>query len=166
MDIIISGRIGAGKTTVCTKILKLARRNGLKCGGILTIKTAAGLEVLDIKRGERRRLASLKEVGDGPRIGKYSFYQEGIKFGIKAIEEGISCDLLFVDEMGYLELCGEGFAPALALLKGSKASSILVIREELLPDFESELGTLPVFKVEKGNRDSLPEEIYRFITTH
>ena len=172
MDIIITGRVGIGKTTVCQKILGLARRAGCTCGGILTPKvvdgnTVKGIDVIDIKSGKRETLASLEDVYDGPHIGRYFFKPSGIRFGIRAIENGASSDILMIDEIGYLELQGEGFVNALSLIKTKKvANSILVIRKALLPDFQPQLDReLSVFEVNLNNRNELPQRIYSYLAT-
>ncbi len=46
--------------------------------------------------------------------GKYFFTPEGIDFGIQAVEKGTSAAILVVDEIGHLELKGEGYSELLA----------------------------------------------------
>ena len=45
----------------------------------------------------------------GPRTAKYFFNPQGIDFGTRAIDRGISSTILLVEEIGHLELRGEGF---------------------------------------------------------
>ena len=54
-------------------------------------------------------LAGVKDEYPGPRVGKYCFNQEAIEFGNDAIERGAKRDILIVDELGHLELAGQGF---------------------------------------------------------
>jgi len=167
MVIIVTGDIGAGKTTVCQKVIELARDQGYTCGGILTFKDPdETLTVLDIRTGEREILASTHKAFDGPRTPKYSFSTECIDFGIQAIESGTASDVLIVDEIGRLELGGEGFIKSLELIKaGAVKNSILVIRKELLSDFIAEIGNAPVvFETTISNRDRLPQEICSSLT--
>jgi nucleoside-triphosphatase THEP1 len=68
---------------------------------------------------------------------------------------------MLVDELGHLELRGEGFAQVLELVwTGKSKTYVLVIRSELLPRF---LPKLPLkyltFEVTISNRDKLPKEI-------
>ncbi len=163
MVIIVTGEIGIGKTTVCERVLRALQHAGYTCGGILTYKADdESRTVLDIRTGERKAFASTEDIYGGARFGKYSFSPEGIEFGLKAIEEGVTSDVLFVDEIGYLELSGGGFAKALELVKAQKAkSSVLVIREQLLSAFLAQMGEKPsVFKVTVDTRDGLAEKIY------
>lgn len=167
MNIIITGKIGIGKTTVCERVMKLLRENGITCGGILTHKVIdkgeiIGIEVEDIQSGKKSPLASTREIYQGPRTGKYFFNPGGIKSGIEAIAKGVSSDLLIIDEIGFLEWRGEGFAYALESVKSEKVKkSILVVRTGLLPLILVQLSREPqIFEVTLGNRDELPQKIY------
>jgi nucleoside-triphosphatase THEP1 len=162
MVIIITGAIGIGKTTVCEKVVKIVRSSGYSCGGILTHKAAhESLIALDIQTGGRAILASTDNTFDGPRTHRYSFNPEAIKFGIRAINKAIDSDVLIIDELGHLELDGEGFAKSLELVKtGRVKNSILVIRKELLPTFLAQLGDNPsIFETNISTRDRLPYKI-------
>ncbi len=162
MVIIVTGAIGIGKTTVCQKVVSLARNLGYSCGGILTYKALdEGIIIEDIQSGEKETLASSENAYSGPRTGKYFFNPAGIEFGIRAINRGISCDTLFVDEIGYLELRGEGFTKVFEVVRDDRAKDIIiVIRSELLPSFLPQLPETPlIFKTTTNNREELPQEI-------
>jgi len=161
MTIIVTGKVGIGKTTVCEKVVAIAERLGYSCGGILTPKSKEGIIIVDVQTGERKALASTNNIYQGPHIRKYYFNPNGINFGIKAIDKGISLDILFVDEVGYLELKGEGFVKALELIRAGKVkNSILVIRKELLLAFSARLGPkLSIIETTIKNRNELPQKI-------
>ncbi len=169
MVIVVTGEIGIGKTTVCDKALKMLQSAGFICGGILTYKAVDGsLTVLDIQTGERKTLASAHDRSRGPRTGKYFFSVEGIEFGLKAIERGITSDVLFVDEIGYLELYGDGFARSLELIKAQKPkNSILVIRKQLVHAFLARLGDNPsILETTISTRNQLPHKICSPLTAN
>lgn len=162
MNIVVTGKVGIGKTTVCQKVVNIARSHGYSCGGILTYKDLEkGIIVIDIQTEEREALASINNVYDGARVGKYFFNPAGIEFGIRAIERGISSDILFVDEIGYLESRGGGFVKPLDLIgTGKVKNSILVIRQELLSVFSPRLGTESlILETTSNNRNQLPKKI-------
>lgn len=162
MVIIVTGAIGIGKTTVCRKLIEISRHNGFTCGGVFTYKaTDKCIIIEDIQTGKTETLASINDVYKGPRTRKYYFNPSGIKFGIEAIEKGASASILIVDEIGYLELEGEGFTNIFELIKAGKVNGcILVIRSELLPTFLPKLVTKPlIFETTKNNRNQLPQEI-------
>jgi len=167
MVIIVTGAIGIGKTTVCRKLIGILQNKGYTCGGILTYKAAdKGITIEDIQSGETKTLASINNLYHGPRTAKYSFNPKAIDFGIQAIDKGASSTILLVDEIGHLELRGEGFVKALELIKsGAVKKSILVIRKELLSVFLAQLDTqLSIYETTINNRDELPQKIYSSLT--
>ena len=115
----------------------------------------------DIQTGKSEALASITNIYQGPRTEKYFFNPKGIDFGIQAIDNGASSDILLVDEIGHLELQGEGFVNAIELIRAGKVRNcILVIRKELLSAFLPRLDTTPlVFETTIDNRNQLPGEI-------
>jgi len=162
MIIVVTGDIGIGKTTVCQRVIEIVRSEGYGCGGILTHKASdKSIVIEDIQTGEKETLATTNNLNYGPRVGKYTFSTKGIEFGIRAIERGTSAALLVIDEIGHLELRGEGFAKVLELARAGKMRNcILVIRSELFPAFLPQLSTAPLlFETNLDNRDRLPQEI-------
>lgn len=169
MNIIVTGAVGIGKTTVCEKVVAIAKLLGYSCGGILTPKAPdKGITIVDIQTGERTVLASIDNIYQGPHIGKYFFNPDAIEFGVRAIDRGISSDILFVDEIGYLELQGNGFVKILELIGAEKVkNSILVVRRELLPAFSARLGSnLLIVETNIYNRNQLPQKICALLTSN
>lgn len=156
MVIVVTGDTGVGKTTVCRSLVAMARSRGDTCGGIISHGTPEGLVVEDIASGETEALA-----GAGGTDGAgYRFRPEGIEFALKAVARGASADALIVDEIGYFEHSGRGFAPVLSLIEGGKMKeAVIVVPSELLPAFRVWMPTAPVFPVTVGNRERLPGEI-------
>ncbi len=162
MVIIVTGVIGSGKTTVCQKVIEIARGQGQSFGGVITYKTQNDdIIIEDVQTGETKALASTSNIYQGPQTPKYSFNPEGIAFGIQAIDRATTADILLVDELGHLELRGEGFARAVEQIASGKVRNcILVIRKELLPAFLPRLGEeISVFETTPDNRNRLPGEI-------
>ena len=167
MVIIVTGAIGIGKTTVCEKVVRIARSQGHSCGGVITRKARnEDIVIEDIQTGETRVLASTGGIYQGPRTAKYSFNPEGIYFGIQAIERGTSSNILLVDELGPLELRGQGFARIMEQIAAGKVKNcIVVIRKELLSAFLPLLGIVTsIFEITSDNRNELPGEIGLVLT--
>ena len=167
MVIIVTGAIGIGKTTVCEKVVRIARSQGHSCGGVIARKARnEDIVIEDIQTGETRVLASTGGIYQGPRTAKYSFNPEGIYFGIQAIERGTSSNILLVDELGPLELRGQGFARIMEQIAAGKVKNcIVVIRKELLSAFLPLLGTVTsIFEITGDNRNELPGEIGLVLT--
>ncbi len=167
MVIIVTGAIGIGKTTVCEKVVKIAQSQGYSCGGVVTYKTQnEDIIVEDVQTGETKVLASISNIYQGSRTAKYFFNREGFDFGIEAIDRGTASDILLVDELGHLELRGEGFVEVIEqIVAGKVKTCIVVIRKELLSAFLPQLGaTTSVFETTINNRNQLPGEIGRILT--
>jgi nucleoside-triphosphatase THEP1 len=160
--VIITGAIGVGKTTVCRKLIEIARNQGYSCGGILTYKTVdESIVIEDVQSGEREVLASSRRAYDGPSTARYCFNPRGIDFGIQAIDRGISAELLVIDEIGQLELRQEGFVRVIELIKAGKIKHcVLVIRKELLDAFSPWFPATPlVLETTVDNRNQLAEQV-------
>ncbi|MFC2057282.1 nucleoside-triphosphatase [Chloroflexota bacterium] len=168
MMMIITGEREIGKSTICKQVEELAHKEWLTCGGIITYKSSdSGIVIKDMQTGRTESLASIENKYKGSYSGKYYFNPAGIQFGLEAIQKGISADILFVDELGHLELKGEGFFSIMKLLISDKIkTSIVVIRKELLAEFLSLLGSKPlIFEATISNRNDLPGVIFSYITS-
>lgn len=138
--VLLTGERGEGKTTLCAELAETARRRGYVVAGILSPGwwsdgRRAGYRVQDLLSGESRPLA-LRSAADGPiRQGEFVFDAAGLSFGRAALARGVAAgaDLLIVDEVGPLELRGEGWAPELDRLHAHPTSATLwVVRPELV----------------------------------
>ncbi|MFC1910653.1 nucleoside-triphosphatase [Chloroflexota bacterium] len=165
---IITGDTAIGKSTICEELKELARLEGLTYGGIITCKSSdGGIIIKELQSEMTEILASVDDKYNGPRIGKYYFNPVGIQFGLEAIKNAINTDMLFVDELGYLELKGDGFSSIMKLLTSGKVrNSIVVIRKELLAELLPLLGSnLTIFEATISNRNQLPMAIFSHITS-
>lgn len=162
MLVVVTGQVGAGKTTVCERVIDIARHKKYTCGGVITRKTGdGGILAVDVRSGTSMPLASTRAIYRGPQTGKYWFNPAGIEFGMEAIRLGAGSRILVVDELGYLEIEGEGFASATGIMRRRKVrDSIVVIRSELVEAFLPLLSNAAlIFRTMPENRDSLPEQI-------
>jgi nucleoside-triphosphatase THEP1 len=166
---LLTGPVGAGKTTVAERVVGLARQQGLHSGGLLApaMKNAcgqkAGIWGVDAASGERRLLARTDRTLGGPEVGPYSFDEEALAWSVGVVEAGLAADLVVVDEIGKLELWrGTGLAPVLPRLAAGEARRALVlVREGLREELEARLAParVVVFRIDAQNRDDLPRRI-------
>jgi nucleoside-triphosphatase len=166
MRILLTGRPGLGKTTVCSRVVEIARERGLTCCGLLTHQSRRGKEtasliVEDLSTGERRVLAKKRgstDGGEGVISCSFIFDRDSIEFGKRALEK--DGDLLVIDEVGNLEIRGEGFTNAMDAFS-SRGNSILVVRSELGEIISERLKcSFREVKIGEKNRDDLPEAIF------
>jgi nucleoside-triphosphatase THEP1 len=173
VNLLLSGQIGVGKTSVCQKVVELAQAQGHHPRGVLTPPLVdasgakIGFEALDVGSGRRWLLAHTKRDRGGPRIGPYTFDRRGLDRAIDLLRDAIEggADLLIVDEIGPLELeQGNGFAPVLDQLPlHGPGHILLVVRPALLQELRRRLSSadVTIFTVTRGNRDNLPHRMMR-----
>lgn len=177
---LLTGPVGVGKTTVAERVMGLARRQGLNCGGVLAPAMVnrcgqkVGIWGVDPRTGERRVLARTDRELGGPSIGPYSFDEAALAWATGLVEAAMAgphgggtrpCDLLIVDEIGKLELWhGIGLAPILPLLAaGQVKRSLVLVRDSLLAELQAHLGSAEqvVFEVHEENRGTLAPGILK-----
>ena len=136
MIYLISGSVGSGKTTACERILALAEKRGLACGGVICPATyergvKTGSRIIDVrsKESEEFSCATGACFYAGINVGGHSISPAGLEFGIRALKDSADCDLVFIDEVGALELSGGGFRPALEEVLGNRKNVVVVVRE-------------------------------------
>ncbi|MBC8447328.1 MAG: DUF2478 domain-containing protein [Chloroflexi bacterium] len=178
MNVLLTGKRGVGKTTVCQAVAELARACGFRAQGLLTPAlhdgngAKIGFEALDEGSGQRWLLAHTEQSLDGPRIGPYTFDAAGLARAVAVLQQACAApsDLLIVDEIGPLELeKGEGFAPVLDSLPLTGPGHVLiVVRPALLPALRSRLNRadFSIYTVTEDNRDILPAHIAQELWPH
>jgi len=174
--IFVSAAIGKGKTTSCLYVFEKARSLSIRTGGIISPRrivegNLTGYDGLDCATGERFPLVTLPQAVQGPdwrRVGqlRFAFSRKGFSKA-NAILRALASDapeLVFVDEVGRLEMMGKGLYPGLkALTDGlGRMRSILICscRLEAVELAEGLVGKqIPRVRWFPGE----PEELWRIV---
>jgi nucleoside-triphosphatase THEP1 len=171
LRILLVGERKSGKTTCCLHTAALLREQKVRPGGVVCPKLfdetgrVTGIEVLDMLRDppSREILARTDRRLDGPSTGAYHFSPRALAFGRAALESGFrQGDVVFADELGPLEMRGEGFSNLLDLARTPSAPPmVIVVRTELLSHVRRELEPIPVTVVDinPSNRDKTPSHL-------
>lgn len=171
--LVLTGHIGSGKSTAAARVVALARKRGLRCGGLLCSARldAAGRKVgIDGERldtGEQRPLASRDASSEGLRCGIWTFEPGAMEWSLDAVLDAVQQrpDLLVVDELGPMELLEDrGLAPIIPELKAGRVPLALVlVRKSLLPALMERLMgcEIRVYETAPETRNALPETIAR-----
>lgn len=136
--ILLVGGIGVGKTSVGLRLLSLLRRSDLSPGGILAPRLVDGEEtigysLIDLSTNTTHPFAGLEP--SDVQIGRYFVSMAGIELARRAIGRAAGDrEVVFVDEVGRLEVAGGGHAPAVRELLTSSALPILLVRDELVDE--------------------------------
>ncbi len=163
LRIAVTGSPGVGKSTL---VQKAAAATGCRVGGVLARDKRfkdrrIGFELLDLATGATGILAD--EAGSGPQMGKYRIHPEDLdRVGVQAVENGLSCDLIVVDEVGPMELSSRRFVAAVEKALSSDKPMIVVLHEWSQHRLAKKIrGTFKVVTVTRENRDALVKEIAR-----
>lgn len=169
MKLLITGRPGCGKTTLCKKAVE-ALRDKLAVGGVITEEIRrggkrTGFKIMDLMTGEEMLLAR-KGAGEGPRVGRYVVNIEALRgLGEKALHRAVEeCDLIVIDEVGAMELKSPGFAAAVAKAFNSEkqkhviATMPLKSRHEIINELRIR-EDITLIEINPGNRNSVLDKI-------
>ncbi len=141
--LLVTGLMGVGKTTWCTRLVDLARERGLSVGGVLSPSLfeedrKIGIQILDLRTGESRRLASLRKGHTANLVGtpRWSFDEQVTAWANRALQQTGVSDLLVIDELGPLEFFqNQGLTQGLRRIDaGEYQVACVVIRPSLLPN--------------------------------
>jgi len=174
--VVLGGKSGCGKTTLCARVVSQARAQDLLVTGVLTPPRLVdgrkvGIDVQDIRTAQCRPLAevwagprpSMAGSIDGPATEGWRFHAEGLAWGTTLLRHATPCDLLVIDELGPLELLrGQGWKLGLDVLRaGCYRLALVSIRSSLLSCFQGRLDgvELITLAVTRANQDALAGQI-------
>ncbi len=171
---IVTGASGDGKTALCRALADAARGAGrqvagLLCPAVFEGSRKTGIEAVDLRSGETRRLAGPRESGGGaPAAGRRWVLDEAVlAWGDGVLGRAVPCDVLIVDELGPLELEeGRGWTAGLAAVdSGAYDAALVVVRPGLLaragarwPRAEIVDAAAPGARARLASRLALPED--------
>jgi nucleoside-triphosphatase len=138
--IILTGKIQSGKTNFCLDLAQNAKDMGFNLAGVLSPGVfhqdeKTGIDVVNLKSWERRRLAVLRGRGQiGIETRHWSFYPGIVDWGNQVLKNAVPCDLLIIDELGPLEFeREEGWVAGVSAVdSGEYQAALVVIRPSLL----------------------------------
>lgn len=165
--ILVSGKIENGKTTLCLKLLESLSVANLKMKGVICppvfedgIKT--GIDLLNVATHELRHLATLRNTAtEGIFTEKWRFNKDVLEWGDAILQTAVPCDLLFIDELGPLELeRREGWQSGLrAVNSRCYSTAIVVVRPSLLKIAAQRWPDARVLDITHENQDEILNQL-------
>ena len=141
MRLLVVGEPRSGKTSWCRRYIDCRRKSGSSVGGILSPAIEkqgqrVGSNALDLLTDQEIPFYRLSCCGcfkGGEKVGDYTISRDGILFACGAIKRAVEskCDLVVIDEVGPLELRGNGLMPAVELALASAVNVLIVVRSSL-----------------------------------
>lgn len=144
MNLIVTGKVQSGKTTWCTKYSHWLLEQGFTVGGVLCPEARnndirIGYDITDIQTNRSVMFGRFASEDDfpGELVGDYLISYEGIEFAKRAIQKALEnrCDVVFVDEVGHLELAGKGIIESARIAYQKVLNTTIVVRKSLFTAF-------------------------------
>ncbi|NMC40139.1 MAG: hypothetical protein GYA43_03040 [Bacteroidales bacterium] len=136
---IVTGDVHQGKTTFAGKVAGLLREKGIKTGGFLATAInenfeRTGFNLVSLSDGFSITICSRKPDENALRHGHYYFNPEAIDRGEEILQKAAKeSDVIFIDEIGALELNGKGWNNALEqLCRNNVSPQVWVVRKSLV----------------------------------
>ncbi|MDM8003042.1 MAG: nucleoside-triphosphatase [Bacteroidota bacterium] len=172
---IVTGAVGEGKTAWLVKLTGLLKERGISTGGILALRImeegkTTGYDITDIRTGERTPF--LRHTGDATMgVERFSMDEAGLKAGQRALDLSANrdMDVIVIDEVGPLELKGQGWSNRISrLLNESRAMIILAVRKNLTEEVIQKFGIAGagVTDVARGDVVRFADEIASLVAKH
>ena len=130
MNILITGKSGIGKTTLCQEIVNSLKEK-ISYGGVL----CPGDDAVDLMTNEKRLFLDKEGIKPSEHCKKF-INKEGMSFAINAVKNAIDkCNFIVIDEYGSLESRGEGLAEVTDSAIKSGKNTLIIVREQLKDHF-------------------------------
>lgn len=158
--IIISGPIDSGKTTYLHRLIAHYEREGASIGGVTAEARYAGgrkcgYDIRDIASGQQTALVRSSPGSTYPggeavqAVGRFVLLNSGIEFSKDALEAGLACEVLCLDEIGPLEMRGGGHMPILQRILGRYRGLLILVARESVAEELANLAQATGWEVEK-----------------
>jgi len=146
MIFILTGPVHSGKTSLLKTLVANLNRYRVSVRGFLSLAAYEegrhiGYDLFDLEKQSVSKFIRKSGHRDWQKIGEFYFIPEVLKHAQKIIDECRPPSWLIVDEVGPLELQGQGLWPSLsAALERDRLITLLVVRESLLYRVRKSLG--------------------------
>lgn len=169
MKLLITGRPGSGKTTLCKRVID-ALGDKLRIGGVITEEVRhggirAGFKIRDLMTGAEMLLAGVG-LEQGPKVGKYRVNLSALdELGVKALLRALErCDLIVIDEVGAMELKSPVIVEAVAKVFNSEKHVMATIPlksgHEIIKELKSR-EDITLIEINPGNRKTMLNKILK-----
>ncbi len=165
--VFITGRPGAGKTTLFLKVIRYLRGKGLSIGGFMCPEVRAGgrrvgFKIIDLGSGKEGFLAKVCDPGLSsmrglPKVGKYCVnVSDAVNIGVNAINKALqSSDIVGIDEIGPMELSVEALRKAIFKALIYPKPLVAVVHRSRVSEILRRAPDASLYAITLSNRDSI-----------
>lgn len=120
--------------------LEALKDEEFRIGGILSPRvvdsgTTVGYDVIDLFSGKRKSFLRTQPPGE-KKVGRFYLQEDGLDFANRVLLRDIDrADLVFFDEVGRMELSGQGLASPLEELLRVEVQGVYLVRPSYLVRF-------------------------------
>jgi nucleoside-triphosphatase len=162
--VVVTSPQHTGKSSLIARYVNLCGQKKVGVAGILAEglwenNQRSGFNLVDLSTGVRVPLA-VRSAPHGPARIRFDFFPEGIEAARAALDADrcATADLIVVDEVGKLEVIGQGWAPYLPPLVALPGKThIWAVRSSLVDAVAERWGITPHAIVDARSQDALNE---------
>jgi nucleoside-triphosphatase THEP1 len=137
---VVTGEVRQGKTTFLQTLLQPLARQNFSVGGFLALgvhenEERVGFDLLDIATGQTTPLCTIRPLPGALQTGRFSFFEMGMETGQALLtpEINLQHDLIFIDELGPMELNDKGWSSSVEnLIRHTTTPQVWVVRRTLV----------------------------------
>ena len=168
--ILITGVPGSGKTTLCLKLIERLRPMELR--GFVTAEKRdkkgdrTGFVVEDVATREEAQLASSSPTCVGPKVGKYSVCVDSFeRIALPSVDTRSAPPgtIIFVDELGKMEMMSKRFAKAAEALLSQRDRLVVATFPVRSIEIYRAMPNVEVFEISRANRDAVADDVFRAV---
>lgn len=140
--VLVTGKVNSGKTTLMKKLVEQESLKGNFPTGVIACSVfkdggKIGFNAIDLSTGNSKPLArvsnEINEIKYGFSVGRFIFSNKSFDFAKKTLLKFKPNGVVFLDEVGPLELKGKGYAECLKKLLDSEINRFYIsVRNECL----------------------------------
>ena len=172
--VIITGEIHQGKTTFAQKIVADLLEQKIRIAGFLSIGInengiRTGFNLVDIGSSRQIELCSDKKNEKRLKFGRYYFNSDAISLGNEILNSNNLSDkqLIVIDEVGHLELNGQGWSNAIEnITRSNTVPQLWIVRKSLVQKCSRRwnIGNAYIFDITESSIQEVENKLTEIIS--
>jgi nucleoside-triphosphatase THEP1 len=166
MDMLIIGKSGVGKTTLCENLFERLGRLGYSCAGVVCpdVKkdgVSFGKVAVNVRTKESRMLATMQNGPSGGRIASYALNAQAVEMVADILRSSNAADIIILDDIGPVDPQSSGIGAIVKEDLTVRDNMIIIVRSSLMDAFTGRFMDrgFSVVEVTEKNRGTLIDKI-------